>query len=172
MKYKIEAIQSGLKPVEFMIITRSNKDITPKNIFLQSIKVEKKAIPIVKKVIKKKGLPKGEITYGNNEWDVSKRVLVELNEVIELMEINPSLTIYFESHTDKRGDKNNNMKLTQKRIASLIKYVTTAGISKDRISGNAFGETRPINGCGFMGQKCSQKEFLKNRRTTFEIRKN
>ena len=174
MKYKVEATHTNLKTVEFVIVTRANKDIRPKNIFLQSLKVNKVTPkPIVKKVVqKKKGLPKGEVTYGNNKWDVSKRVLIQINEVIELMEVNSNLNLYFESHTDKRGDKKDNLLLTKKRLASLIQYVTEAGITADRVSGNAYGESRPFNDCGFMGKKCSQKEYLKNRRTTFSLRKN
>jgi outer membrane protein OmpA-like peptidoglycan-associated protein len=78
------------------------------------------------------------------------------------------------SHTDCRSSAQSNLALSDKRAKSSVQYIISKGISKDRISGKGFGETRLINDCGCEGNvksTCSEAEHQLNRRTEFVITK-
>jgi outer membrane protein OmpA-like peptidoglycan-associated protein len=67
-----------------------------------------------------------------------------LNEVAKVLEANPEIVIRIEGHTDSRGSDSYNMKLSNKRAASVRKYLLDRGISTDRIESKGYGESQPI----------------------------
>jgi len=54
-------------------------------------------------------------------------------------------TIRVEGHTDSTGPSSYNMRLSQRRAESVVRYlVEEGGVSEDRLVGEGFGETRPL----------------------------
>jgi outer membrane protein OmpA-like peptidoglycan-associated protein len=49
-----------------------------------------------------------------------------------------------EGHTDNRGGKARNLKLSQDRAASVVEYFTQKGLDPTRLSAEGFGDARPI----------------------------
>ena len=47
------------------------------------------------------------------------------------------------SHTDRIGNAEYNMKLSQRRAQSVVDYLIKAGVAKDRLRPNGYGKTRP-----------------------------
>ena len=78
------------------------------------------------------------------------------------------VSIELMSHTDARGNDNFNMSLSQQRANSVVNYLVSKGISRSRLSGRGFGETRLVNRCS-NGVQCSEAEHQKNRRTEFRV---
>lgn len=111
-----------------------------------------------------------EIYFEFDKWDITKKAEIELNKVVKLMNKDyPSMIIKIETHSDSRGDHDYNLNLSQKRAASIYKYLVDQEISKNRIlSYQGFGETRPINNC-LDGRDCEEEEYRKNRRSNFVI---
>ena len=160
-KYKIEASKDGYKTSERLIITNKTDDvIAKKNLFL----TEK-----TKKGENKEFLYIGTVDFDYNEWKLQKRFMYELDKAIRLMKGNDKLVIHFESHTDSRAPSDFNMELSKKRIEVLKEYIGFHEIFRKRFSGEAFGETKPINRC-VKGVICSEEEYLANRRTTFVLK--
>ena len=93
----------------------------------------------------------------------------ELNKLVEVMTEYPKMVIKIESHTDSRGTKAYNKYLSDKRAKSTRDYLTSQGISADRIeSAIGYGEEQLVNGCdGTI--KCTRDEHFKNRRSEFII---
>jgi outer membrane protein OmpA-like peptidoglycan-associated protein len=85
------------------------------------------------------------------------------------MKENKDLVIHFESHTDSRAPADFNMELSEHRIEVLKEYIGFKGIFRKRFSGEAFGETKPINKC-VKGVQCTEEEYLANRRTIFTLK--
>ena len=52
--------------------------------------------------------------------------------------------IRVEGHTDDRGSDEYNLKLSDDRAASVMKYLTDHGIAERRLESVGYGETRPI----------------------------
>lgn len=91
-----------------------------------------------------------------------------LDQLVAIMEDETSLTIKVTAHTDSRGTKKYNQWLSERRAERTVDYVISKGISADRISHEAFGETRLVNECSD-GVRCTEEEHSKNRRSEFLI---
>jgi outer membrane protein OmpA-like peptidoglycan-associated protein len=101
-------------------------------------------------------------------WRIMPKSEPELNQLVKLMEDNPTLKIEISAHTDSRLEDRYNLWLSQKRADSVLEYLVQKGISKERIVAKGYGETRLINRCA-NGVICSEEEHLVNRRTEFVI---
>ena len=82
------------------------------------------------------------------------------------------MRIELASHTDCRAPKVYNLNLSDKRAKASAAYVISKGVSKDRIYGKGYGESKLNNGCaceGALKSNCSDEEHQQNRRTEFVI---
>ena len=57
---------------------------------------------------------------------------------------NPTYQLTINGYTDNVGDDASNQVLSEKRAASVKKYLTNKGIAAERMTSNGFGETNPI----------------------------
>jgi immunogenic 75 kDa protein PG4 len=71
-------------------------------------------------------------------------------------------------HTDSRGSDKYNLALSQRRAKSTIKWITSHGIKKNRITGKGYGETQLVNECS-NGVPCTEEQHQANRRSEFII---
>ncbi|MGZ4118014.1 MAG: OmpA family protein, partial [Bacteroidia bacterium] len=108
------------------------------------------------------------VYYNYGEYKILPEAEKTLDKVINIMKNDPSLIIDLSSHTDSRSTKEFNLKLSEQRAKAAVDYITKGGISKDRISGKGYGESRLINKCAD-GVECTEEEHAKNRRTEFKI---
>jgi outer membrane protein OmpA-like peptidoglycan-associated protein len=69
----------------------------------------------------------------------------KLDELVAFMNKYPDVIIEVKGHADARGGADYNMKLSQRRADSTVKYIVSAGISSDRIYGKGYGETEISN---------------------------
>lgn len=114
-------------------------------------------------------LYKGTIDFDYSEWKLTPVYTYELDKAISIMKDNPKLVIHFESHTDSRAPADFNMDLSEKRVAVLMEYMGFNKIFRKRITGQAYGESKPINKC-VKGVQCTDEEYLENRRTSFTLK--
>ena len=66
-----------------------------------------------------------------------------LNELIEILNNNPTVKIELSAHTDKVGSEEYNQKLSQRRAKSVTDYLTAHGIDTDRLVPVGYGMSRP-----------------------------
>ena len=66
-----------------------------------------------------------------------------LDEMAQIMRDNPNITIEMASHTDRHGGEAYNMNLSQRRAQSVIDYLISVGIAKDRLQAQGYGKSRP-----------------------------
>lgn len=108
------------------------------------------------------------IYYNYGEYKILPEAEKTLDKVINIMKNDPQLAIELSSHTDSRSSSEYNMKLSQQRAKAAVDYMLAKGVSKDRISGKGYGESKLINKCAD-GVECTEEEHGKNRRTEFKI---
>ncbi|MCW3082897.1 MAG: hypothetical protein JWP12_263 [Bacteroidetes bacterium] len=108
------------------------------------------------------------IYYNYGEYKILPEAEKTLDKVINIMKNDPQLMIELSSHTDSRSSSEYNMKLSQQRAKAAVDYMISKGVSKERISGKGYGESRLINKCAD-GVECTEEEHAKNRRTEFKI---
>ncbi|TKC10544.1 OmpA family protein [Pedobacter polaris] len=91
-----------------------------------------------------------------------------LDELVRTMRDNPTLEIELGSHTDSRGIDIYNIDLSQRRARSVVNYLVTRGIARERMTAKGYGETQLLNKCS-NGVSCTVAEHQANRRTEFKI---
>lgn len=107
------------------------------------------------------------IYYDFDKWNIRSDAEPSLNVLITIMKEN-KITVELGSHTDCRGSKMYNEKLSQRRAESAVQYIISKGISSSRITAKGYGESEPVNQC-VDGVKCSQSQHQDNRRTEFKV---
>ncbi len=75
----------------------------------------------------------------------------------------PNVKIQIEGHCDERGTNEYNLALGERRANSTKKYLTSLGITADRISTISYGEEKP------MDPGHNEEAWAKNRRAHFVI---
>lgn len=136
------------------------------NASLEPVKVEQFETGIdIAKVINLK-----PIYFGEGSSNLNTESTQILEQIVKVLNENPSMIIEINAHTDCRGSYNSNMALSDSRAKSCATYISTRISNPSRISGKGFGETKPVNNCSCEGDvisKCAEKEHEQNRRTEF-----
>lgn len=104
-----------------------------------------------------------DIHYTTNSSHLTKQSEFVLNEFIEFLNDNPTMTIAIHGHTDNQGDQKHNLTLSTDRAYSVMAYLQENGIDKERLSFKGYGETKPV------APNTSPEGRAKNRRTEFVI---
>lgn len=68
----------------------------------------------------------------------------ELNRLMKLLNDNPTIQIEISGHTDNVGSDEDNLKLSEDRAASVVEYLSSNGVSKNRLTPKGYGESKPI----------------------------
>jgi OOP family OmpA-OmpF porin len=102
------------------------------------------------------------------EFDSAKILEVShslLDEVAKVIKENPQIKkIEVQGHASSEGADDYNLKLSDKRAAAVMKYLTgSAGIEKDMLTSRGYGETQPI------ASNDTDEGKEKNRRVEFLI---
>lgn len=106
--------------------------------------------------------------YDVDQFTIRNDAKPQLDEVVQFMIDNPTVRLELSSHTDSRATSEYNQDLSQKRANAAVDYVVTQGISKSRITGIGFGESRLLNKCSD-GVNCSEAKHQVNRRTEMKV---
>jgi len=75
----------------------------------------------------------------------------------------PNVKIQIEGHCDERGTNEYNLALGERRANSTKKYLTSLGVTADRVSTISYGEEKP------MDPDHNEEAWTKNRRANFLI---
>ena len=108
------------------------------------------------------------IYYDLDKSNIRPDAAAELDKIVQVLKDNPAISIELGSHTDARASAGYNLKLSQRRAESAVKYIIEHGIEASRIKAKGYGETQLINGCSD-GVDCSEEAHQENRRTEFKI---
>jgi len=83
------------------------------------------------------------INYASGSYDVTEESKVALDSVVQLLNLNPTITIELMSHTDFVGSDKFNSDLSQKRAQAVVDYLISKGINSARLVAKGYGETWP-----------------------------
>lgn len=105
------------------------------------------------------------IYFNVSRFDLKPESFPELDQLVSLMQTNPTMTIRLEGHTDTVGDFDANVELSRNRVNEVKRYLVGKGISAGRIDTVGYGPSRPIN------TNRTLKERPENRRVELVITK-
>lgn len=108
------------------------------------------------------------IYYDFDRANIRRDARAGLDDLVTILQAYPESKIKITSHTDARGKKGYNKRLSKRRAESVIRYLMEKGIDKKRLRAKGMGEEVMINGC-YDGVECSEEQHQENRRTEFMI---
>jgi outer membrane protein OmpA-like peptidoglycan-associated protein len=95
-------------------------------------------------VTEKKIEIKQTVYFDTNKATIKRVSYALLDEVAEALKDNPKIKVDVEGHTDSQGNDKFNLRLSQKRAESVKRYLTTRGVTADRMVPRGYGENVPI----------------------------
>ncbi len=104
-----------------------------------------------------------DIRFDFDKYDIRPGDAEILKENAALLMKHPTLKIQIEGHCDERGTIEYNLALGERRANSAKKYLTSLGISADRVSTISYGKERPLD------PGHNEEAWAKNRRDHFII---
>jgi OmpA-OmpF porin, OOP family len=66
-----------------------------------------------------------------------------LNDVVKILNENPTYNLQIDGHTDNTGKADKNQTLSENRAASVMAYITSKGITEDRLASAGYGQDKP-----------------------------
>lgn len=103
-----------------------------------------------------------EFEYGKS--DIKAESYAILNEVVRVMNENPTFHLALGGHTDSKGSDEFNMELSVKRAKAAYDYLLSKGISASRLESAGYGETSPID------TNDTEEGRARNRRVEFKVK--
>jgi flagellar motor protein MotB len=103
------------------------------------------------------------VFFNTGSYDLLPESKVELQKLIEFLNLNKTVFIEIEGHTDNVGSEDMNQKLSESRAKEVYKYLINKGIYDDRMKYKGYGLTQPVS-----SNETPEGRAL-NRRTEFMI---
>ncbi|HEX2618302.1 MAG TPA: OmpA family protein [Flavobacteriales bacterium] len=84
------------------------------------------------------------IKFETGKATIKKESFGILDEVVKVMQENPTYDLEIHGHTDDKGEDAKNMKLSEDRAASVRAYLESKGVAAGRLKSFGHGETMPV----------------------------
>lgn len=95
------------------------------------------------KAVKRDLVLKG-VNFRLNSAELTPESSATLNEVAESMTIWDTISIEVAGHTDSTGSAEYNQRLSQARAETVLNFLASKGIARDRMSARGYGEEMPV----------------------------
>jgi peptidoglycan-associated lipoprotein len=96
-----------------------------------------------------------DVPFDFNSFQLNERAKIILIANAEWMKANPDAEVTIEGHCDNRGTSSYNYVLGEKRASRTKNYLTSLGVSDERLSIMSFGKDNPA--CWDPTEPCYQK---------------
>jgi OOP family OmpA-OmpF porin len=103
------------------------------------------------------------IFFETGKAELRPESFAELDRVVELLKLNPSMQIAISGHTDNVGAASLNRELSDARAKSVMAYLVQKGIQQKRLVARGFGDAKPI------ADNATDEGRQANRRVEFTI---
>lgn len=104
-----------------------------------------------------------DLLFGPNQASLATEFVPELERVVRLMHVRPTMRIRVEGHADASGPHDKNVVLAGLRAEAVKKYLMQSGIAGTRLESIGYGDSRPI------ADNNTEEGRRLNRRTEFVI---
>ena len=104
------------------------------------------------------------VNFATDSADILPDSAGLLAEVADVLMRHPELSaIEIQGHTDNRGGAEHNLDLSQRRADAVREWLSSHGVSADRLTAHGYGDTRPV------GPNITAGGRARNRRSQFII---
>lgn len=158
--YKVVASKDGF--------FNKSTSLTTKNIPKTKEKID--ISPLGIKKISKIPIIIDNIYYEFGKATLTAEATVTIDSTIfRILNETPDIIVEISSHTDSVSSEEYNQKLSQKRAESVVDYLVSKGIEKQRMIAKGYGEAFPIAPNSFPDGRDNEEGRAKNRRTEFKV---
>lgn len=84
------------------------------------------------------------INFETSKAEINPESQGIIEQVAKMMELDPSLKISVEGHTDNAGNPKNNQKLSESRANAVMMGIVAKGINKNRLAAKGWGAAQPL----------------------------
>ncbi|MGK7395156.1 MAG: OmpA family protein [Candidatus Cyclobacteriaceae bacterium M3_2C_046] len=106
-----------------------------------------------------------DLTFAQGDHALANDSYDELDELVVMLTENPKVVIQLEGHTDYRGSRKLNHKLSEQRVKTVKQYLLDKGLHKRRIKTKAYGGSEPLS------RENTEEAKKQNRRVEIRILK-
>ena len=107
--------------------------------------------------------------FASGKSDVTSDISVVLDEVVKTVKMFPEIQLSIETHTDSKGSRSSNKRVSLKRSEAIKSYLLKNGVSSSNISKVVgYGEDKILNNCKD-GVYCLDFLHRQNLRTLFIV---
>ena len=153
--YVLQLEKTGYENLKLPVMGSSKKQVTV-NALLKP----------VEEIITETEVKLNAIYFEFDKSNITEQGATELNRLVEILNNHPDMAILVRSHTDTKGNKEYNQKLSERRAQATVQYLVSKGIAKDRLTAEGVGSSEPKIDCG---SNCTQEQDSENRRSEFLI---
>ena len=124
---------------------------------------------IVKEEEEKTVIKVKDFYFDSGSSELNPTITGELDKVIDAVKQFPDIRFAIETHTDSRGGRSSNQRVSELRSDAIKSYLLNNGVSSDNITASrGFGEDRLVNDCSD-GVYCLDFLHQQNLRTLFIV---
>jgi len=99
---------------------------------------------ISEEIIKRVKLAAQNIFFETAKSKLLAKSFPKLNDVVTILNENPSFKVQIDGHTDSQGGDEYNQGLSEERAAAVRAYLVSKGIDEGRLASAGYGETTPV----------------------------
>jgi OOP family OmpA-OmpF porin len=104
-----------------------------------------------------------DVLFDFDKSNVKPEAAAILDRLVAFMNENKDKKASLSGHTDSIGTDAYNQRLSERRVNSVRDYVVKKGVDSTRVSGQGFGESKPI------ADNKTKEGRAKNRRTEIKV---
>jgi outer membrane protein OmpA-like peptidoglycan-associated protein/tetratricopeptide (TPR) repeat protein len=108
------------------------------------------------------------VQFRFNDASINASQMQAADSVVALLKAYPGYKVYVSAHADSRGPFEYNLKLTERRAATVRNYLMSKGVPASRILTRGLGESQLLNECAD-GVVCTEAQHAINRRVELKI---
>ncbi len=105
------------------------------------------------------------ITFASNSAELDNSSYVELDRVVDFLKVNPNISIEIAAHTDDVGADEYNLRLSERRAYTVLRYLSSKGAKASSLKPVGLGESVPKLA------NTSEENRMENRRVELKILK-
>ncbi len=160
----ISDVYKGIK--DFIIEIKRGDDFTPKSILasIEDLKNLKQDGILMTPIFNDQMLDEmNTMVIPHNRKEITQIGYLTLDKLAIYLKNNPKVVIKLNGHTDVRGERFENLSVSQEMANKAEEYIRNKGVSQKNIIPRGYGERYVINKCR-RGQQCSLTEHIQNNR--------
>ncbi|MBS2210798.1 PD40 domain-containing protein [Carboxylicivirga mesophila] len=103
------------------------------------------------------------VFFETDSYQLKAESHTELDYVVRLLQLNPTLKVEIGGHTDNTGSRDYNLSLSEQRAKAVYQYIEQKGIDVQQLHFRGYGFDRPIE------SNDTEEGKAKNRRTELKV---